>query len=63
MLKQMNTYFGNASVRHFFFFGSKICYVTLSGNTNEATLFFVIYDLLFHEFHHSKVDKMCTLNF
>ena len=52
MLKYINTYFGNAYIRFFFFFflGAKICHVIMLCNTDKTTLFFVIYDLRFHEF-------------
>ena len=33
-----------------FFLGAKMCHVIMSCNTDETTLFFVIYDLQFHEF-------------
>ena len=53
MLKEMNTYFGNAYVRFFFFFFS-FCEnfnAIMSCNTYyEITLFFVIYNLRLHEF-------------
>ena len=53
MLKEMNTYFGNAYVRFFFFFFLfvKICNAIMSCNTYyEISLFFVIYNLRLHEF-------------
>ena len=32
------------------FLGAKICHAIISYNTDETTLFFVIYDLWFNEF-------------
>ena len=41
MRKQINVYFGNAYVRDFFF----SLWENMTCNTDEITLFFVIYDL------------------
>ena len=70
MLQWINTYFANASVRYFFL-GAKICHVIMSCTTDETTLFFVIYDLWFHEFVMLKpilnnltiLDSILTLEF
>ena len=41
-----------------FFLGAKICHAIMLCNIDEATLFFVIYDFLFHAFEMLKL----TLN-
>ena len=52
MRKYINAYFGNAYVRYFVFFS---CRENMTCNNacntkEEITLFFVIYDLGFHQF-------------
>ena len=57
MLKNINTYFGNAYVRYFVFFSW--CKNLLCNNAckiDDTTLFLVIYDLWLHEFVMLKTD-------